>query len=253
MVLSHELTHALEDQRFGLERSARGRATTPRSPAWRSSRARATLVMQEYLVRYIGAEKALGGLLGVRLPDRPGPAAVPPGPADLALPRRRAVHPVAAPHGRRYVEARRSRGPRARARQHRAGHAPGEVGGGGEAAARCASRPGSTTTGGGPPPARGASGRRASCSAATTRPPPAGAGTATSSGSARELRVAAAAATATCWYALALGQRARRARVRGRAAGRRCRRGAHGDTAVQPAATPSRSCSRPPRRSPVEC
>ena len=39
MVLAHELTHALEDQRFGLPSDRGRRATTARSPASRSSKA----------------------------------------------------------------------------------------------------------------------------------------------------------------------------------------------------------------------
>ena len=39
MVLAHELTHALEDQRFGLGSRTRAAATTPRSRGWRWWRA----------------------------------------------------------------------------------------------------------------------------------------------------------------------------------------------------------------------
>jgi hypothetical protein len=63
MVLSHELTHALEDQRFGLDldEGASDDAALARLALVEGS---ATAVMQQYLLRYIGAEKALSGLLG---------------------------------------------------------------------------------------------------------------------------------------------------------------------------------------------
>jgi hypothetical protein len=62
MVLSHELTHALEDQRFGL---GVGEGGTDDAALARLAlvEGTATAVMQDYLVRYIGAGKALGGLL----------------------------------------------------------------------------------------------------------------------------------------------------------------------------------------------
>jgi hypothetical protein len=63
IVLSHELTHALEDQRFGLAVSE-GESDDAALARLALVEGTATLVMQEYLLRYIGAEKALGGLLG---------------------------------------------------------------------------------------------------------------------------------------------------------------------------------------------
>jgi len=62
MVLSHELTHALEDQRFGLAVSE-GESDDAALARLALVEGTATLVMQEYLARYIGAEQALGGLL----------------------------------------------------------------------------------------------------------------------------------------------------------------------------------------------
>jgi hypothetical protein len=62
MVLSHELTHALEDQRFGLAIDA-GESDDAALARLALVEGTATAVMQDYLVRYIGAEKALGGLL----------------------------------------------------------------------------------------------------------------------------------------------------------------------------------------------
>jgi hypothetical protein len=63
MVLSHELTHALEDQRFGLDLDdgAGDDAALARLALVEGT---ATDVMQQYLLRYVGAEKALSGLLG---------------------------------------------------------------------------------------------------------------------------------------------------------------------------------------------
>ncbi len=63
MVLAHELTHALEDQRFGLA-VTEGESDDAALARLALIEGTATLVMQDYLVRYIGAEKALGGLLG---------------------------------------------------------------------------------------------------------------------------------------------------------------------------------------------
>jgi hypothetical protein len=62
MVLSHELTHALEDQRFGLAVSE-GESDDAALARLALVEGTATLVMQEYLLRYIGAEKALSGAL----------------------------------------------------------------------------------------------------------------------------------------------------------------------------------------------
>lgn len=63
IVLAHELTHALEDQRFGL---SLGEGESDDAALARLSlvEGTATLVMQDYLLRYVGAEKALSGLLG---------------------------------------------------------------------------------------------------------------------------------------------------------------------------------------------
>jgi hypothetical protein len=73
MVLAHELTHALEDQRFGLAVSE-GESDDAALARLALVEGTATLVMQEYLLRYVGAEKALGGLLGTAFqtgPDLP--------------------------------------------------------------------------------------------------------------------------------------------------------------------------------------
>jgi hypothetical protein len=73
MVLAHELTHALEDQRFGLAVSE-GESDDAALARLALVEGSATLVMQQYVLRYIGAEKALGRLLGSALqagPDLP--------------------------------------------------------------------------------------------------------------------------------------------------------------------------------------
>ncbi|HET6549892.1 MAG TPA: hypothetical protein VFG79_15620 [Solirubrobacter sp.] len=63
IVIAHELTHALEDQHFGLalDPDATDDAALARQALVEGT---ATLVMQEYLLRYVGAEQALGALLG---------------------------------------------------------------------------------------------------------------------------------------------------------------------------------------------
>jgi hypothetical protein len=63
IVLAHELTHALEDQRFGLA-VTEGESDDAALARLALVEGSATLVMQQYLLRHIGAEKALGGLLG---------------------------------------------------------------------------------------------------------------------------------------------------------------------------------------------
>jgi hypothetical protein len=70
MVLAHELTHALEDQRFGLslEEGESDDAALARLALVEGS---ATLVMQQYLLRHIGAEQALSGVLGSALQTGP--------------------------------------------------------------------------------------------------------------------------------------------------------------------------------------
>ena len=73
MILAHELTHALEDQRFGLalDEGATDDAALARLALVEGS---AMLVMQQYLIRHIGAEQALSGLLGSAMqtgPDLP--------------------------------------------------------------------------------------------------------------------------------------------------------------------------------------
>jgi hypothetical protein len=67
MVLAHELTHALEDQRFGLEES---QATDDRSLARAAlHEGTATALMTAYVQEHFSTEEALGGLLGSAFED----------------------------------------------------------------------------------------------------------------------------------------------------------------------------------------
>jgi hypothetical protein len=73
ITLAHELTHALEDQRFrlDLEGGSSDDASLARLALVEGT---ATLVMQRYLLRYFSGEEALGGLLGAAFetgPDLP--------------------------------------------------------------------------------------------------------------------------------------------------------------------------------------
>jgi hypothetical protein len=69
-VLAHELTHALEDQRFGLDLKE-GESDDAALARLALVEGTATLVMQDYLLRYVGAEKALSGLLGSAMQTGP--------------------------------------------------------------------------------------------------------------------------------------------------------------------------------------
>jgi hypothetical protein len=69
VTLAHELTHALEDQRFGLaDSSGDGDRALARTALVEGS---ATMVMEQYLVRYFGAGQALAGVLGSGLDSTP--------------------------------------------------------------------------------------------------------------------------------------------------------------------------------------
>ena len=233
MVLAHELTHALEDQRFGLalEEGETDDAALARLALVEGS---AMLVMQQYLLRHIGTEQALSGLLGSAL--QTGPELPPFLEQQLIFPYLSGLEFVSALQrgGRRDVEARRPGRPRARAGEHRAGPASGEVGGRRE-------------------PAPGAARRRAGRRLATHRPRDLG--RVADPGAARvqrrcrrrgvgrgPLRALAAGGVRRgavprhrrARDEVALGHAGGRARVRGRPArlaGReRCRRGASGDT-----------------------
>src|SRR3954451_1227795 len=70
-VLAHELTHALEDQRFGLlDEADRLNVDSYRSLAQLALvEGSATSVMQQYMARYFSAEEALAGTLGSAVAD----------------------------------------------------------------------------------------------------------------------------------------------------------------------------------------
>jgi hypothetical protein len=70
-VLAHELTHALEDQRFGLlDEADRLNADSDRSLAQLALvEGSATTVMQQYMARYFSAEEALAGTLASAFAD----------------------------------------------------------------------------------------------------------------------------------------------------------------------------------------
>ena len=69
MVIAHELTHALEDQRFGLP-SDQGGSDDRLLAALALGEGTAMVISQEYLQRHIGVEKALA-TLGAGLPSGP--------------------------------------------------------------------------------------------------------------------------------------------------------------------------------------
>jgi hypothetical protein len=83
IVLAHELTHALEDQRFGLGLGD-GESDDAALARLALVEGTATLVMQDYLLRFVGAEKALSGLLGSAM--QTGPALPPFLQAQLVFP-----------------------------------------------------------------------------------------------------------------------------------------------------------------------
>ena len=76
MVLAHELTHALEDQRFGLG-LVEGESDDAALARLALVEGSAMLVMQQYLLRHIGAEQALERAARLGAADRPRPAEVP--------------------------------------------------------------------------------------------------------------------------------------------------------------------------------
>jgi hypothetical protein len=68
MTLAHELTHALEDQRFGLDTDAAG--SDDRALARTALiEGTATALMYAYVQRYFTSEETLGGLLGAAFQD----------------------------------------------------------------------------------------------------------------------------------------------------------------------------------------
>jgi hypothetical protein len=70
ITLAHELTHALEDQRFGLDLEG-GSSDDASLARLALVEGTATLVMQRYVLRYFSGEEALGGLLGAAFQTGP--------------------------------------------------------------------------------------------------------------------------------------------------------------------------------------
>ena len=70
IVLAHELNHALEDQRFGLalDPNATDDAALARAALVEGT---AMLVMQEYVLAHVGADEAMGALLGAGMSEGP--------------------------------------------------------------------------------------------------------------------------------------------------------------------------------------
>src|SRR5215208_5295277 len=70
ITLAHELTHALEDQRFGIEEPS---ASDDRALAYTALvEGSATWLMDAYLDRHFSREEALGGILGASFQDTGG-------------------------------------------------------------------------------------------------------------------------------------------------------------------------------------
>ena len=77
MIIAHELTHALEDQRHTLDRPVAD-AVDDRGYAYRALvEGTATTVMYAYVARHFGREEAFGGLLGSAFASGTGPGLPP--------------------------------------------------------------------------------------------------------------------------------------------------------------------------------
>ena len=221
ITLAHELTHALEDQRFGLDLEDASGSDDAALANLALVEGSATAVMLTYAERHFSPEQTLGGLLSSLGQDT---GDLPPFiEAQLIFPyiSGPGLHPAPLRDGRRPLVARERR-PTASARPPRPSRCctPTSTCRSSSPSA-CAARRArcSAPAGGGSRPGRGASGRPASCWA-TPAPRRAGAATATSCGSAAAATAARRAATATRSSCAGAGTRARRrARVRDGAAG----------------------------------
>ena len=207
ITISHELTHALEDQRFKLDLEDTSGSDDAALANLALVEGSATAVMFTYAERHFSAEQTLGGLLsslGADTGDLP-----PFIEAQLIFPyvRGPAVRAAALRDGRRELVAGELRLPLPPAGLDRADPAPRQVPAGRAARARGHPRAAPARAGAGSPPGRGASGRPAS-SSTTPRPPRAGAATATSCGSAAAATAPRRAATATRWSCAGAGTRA---------------------------------------------
>jgi hypothetical protein len=69
MVLAHELTHALEDQRFGLDTEELSGSDDAALARLALVEGTASALMYEYVERHFTAEETLGGLLGAAFSD----------------------------------------------------------------------------------------------------------------------------------------------------------------------------------------
>ena len=183
MILAHELTHALEDQHYGLSTEpATDDRTLARQALYEGS---ATALMYAYVGEHFSAEETLGGLLSSAFEDS----------GDLP-PFIQAQLLFAYVGGEQFVSDLLRRGagawstPRSRsARRRRPSRfcirTPTSTP---TSRSRCGSRASSAATGRARTPACGASCRRASCWAARRARRPAGAATATSCGAAATTR-----------------------------------------------------------------
>ena len=164
ITISHELTHALEDQRFKLDLEDTSGSDDAALANLALVEGSATAVMFTYAERHFSAEQTLGGLLsslGADTGDLP-----PFIEAQLIFPyvQRAAVRAAALRDRRRELVAGQLRLPLPPAGLDRADHAPRQVPAGRAARAGApAARRVPARAGAGSPPARGASGPPASC------------------------------------------------------------------------------------------
>ena len=135
MVLAHELTHALEDQRFGLGLADQGGSDDAALARLALVEGSASELMYAYARPPLHARGDARRRARQRVRRHGLAAGLPAGAARVPLHGRGGVRGRAARAGRRALDARGPRGALAAAGLHRAGHAPGEVGPGGAAAA----------------------------------------------------------------------------------------------------------------------
>ena len=162
ITISHELTHALEDQRFKLDLEDTSGSDDAALANLALVEGSATAVMFTYAERHFSAEQTLGGLfssLGADTGDLP-----PFIEAQLIFPyvRGPAVRPAALRDRRRELVAGQLRLPLPPAGLERADHAPRQVPAGRAARAGAGREAPRARAGAGSPPARGASGPPAS-------------------------------------------------------------------------------------------
>ena len=197
MVIAHELTHALEDQRFGLP-SDQGGSDDRLLAALALGEGTAMVISQEYLQRHIGVEKALATLGVARSPERSRPA------RSSCRPSCCSRTPAGWRSSRRCASVPAARGSSSTSRSACAcPTAPSRScirRSGSRSSRRCPSRWTSRSERAGVASRAGpsANGRPGNCSA-TPRRQRGGEATATSSGSAARARPRRPAARPTCW------------------------------------------------------